>query len=109
MVMRETWERIKHNNLNNEEEVDVRTIDISWLSNDTRGIKDFCKKFEKDIKSPEVKSSDFITQVVAILWQQYRPLIMYLVVIPNISYAFLLIFYLCYYLEGPMGGEMTTS
>ena len=72
------------------------------------GIKDFCKDFVRQIKSPEVKSSDFITQVISILWMQYRPLIMYTVVIPNITYAFLLIVYMCYYLEGPPGGELGT-
>ena len=68
LVMRETYYRVKDSRLNNEEEVDVQSIDISFMDNATHGVKNFCKYFEYCIKSPDVKSSDFITQVIAILW-----------------------------------------
>ena len=101
----EFFARLWRNDPNPEHEVDVKTINISWIPNHNRDLKHFCKALS-NMKNPDVKACDLVSIIVSTLWEQNWTFVLTKVLFPNLAYSLLMIFYMCVYMERPVGDEV---
>ena len=61
-------------------------MDVSWLRKDGDGVKTLCETI-RDIKNPEIKSTEFINTLVQMCWEKNRGVILISILVPNLTYA----------------------